>query len=178
MATRRELPYVWVTWLAKLITGQTQCTWAPWFKAHYTEYARAKTDFNLSQWRADHGRAVDELARERELLGETVYKEERNGFRVRLTKRLVLAGRPDLVAVGPDGRATVYDVKTGQERESDIAQMKLYLLCLPVGSWQWKAKALAGCVVYTNGASPRQVDHSAIDDDFRARTRYYADLLD
>jgi hypothetical protein len=73
---------------------------------------------------------------------------------------------------------TVYEVKTGQERESDIVQTKLYLLCLPFG-WPWlKGREMIGRVVYTNGARVRLVRPEDIDVDFRWQARRWADLLE
>ena len=28
-------PYIWITWLTKLLTGEHSCEWASWFKAHH-----------------------------------------------------------------------------------------------------------------------------------------------
>ena len=54
MATPRSGPYIWVTWLSKLLVGDAYCEWAAWFKAHYTEYARVPSSFNLAAWQVDH----------------------------------------------------------------------------------------------------------------------------
>ena len=34
MTIQRQTPYIWVTWLTKLLAGEAQCDWASWFKAH------------------------------------------------------------------------------------------------------------------------------------------------
>ena len=34
MAVPRETPYIWATWLPRLLTGENSCEWAVWFKAH------------------------------------------------------------------------------------------------------------------------------------------------
>ena len=28
-------PYLWVTWLPRLLSGESSCEWASWFKAHH-----------------------------------------------------------------------------------------------------------------------------------------------
>ena len=38
----------------------------------------------------------------------------------------MVAGQADLIAVAPDGQTTVYDVKTGAQRDSDVAQVMIY----------------------------------------------------
>ena len=46
MAVHRDSPYIWVTWLTKLLVGENYCEWAGWFKAHYERYDKvpAKLD--------------------------------------------------------------------------------------------------------------------------------------
>jgi hypothetical protein len=84
MTVRRDSPYLWVTWLSKPLAGDVQCIWASWFRAHYTSYKKAPSDFDLSQWISDHSRAVEQLAAQRRALGETVYKEDQNYFKIKL----------------------------------------------------------------------------------------------
>ena len=31
----RSNPFIWVSWLSKLMAGEKQCEWASWFRAHY-----------------------------------------------------------------------------------------------------------------------------------------------
>ena len=33
MAVPREFPYIWTTWLPRLLTDENSCEWAVWFKA-------------------------------------------------------------------------------------------------------------------------------------------------
>ena len=38
MATLRLAgPYVWVTWLSKLLVGENSCEWGSWFRAQHEE---------------------------------------------------------------------------------------------------------------------------------------------
>ena len=41
MPQAREHPYIWTTWLAKLLAGDAHCQWAGWFRAHYQELDQA-----------------------------------------------------------------------------------------------------------------------------------------
>ena len=82
-----------------------------------------------------------------------------------------MAGKPDLLAVHPDGRTTVYDVKTGRELDSHQAQVKLYIYLLPrARETRWHGMSFDGCVVYSDGVQ-RQIPNSAIDDEFRNAVR-------
>ena len=40
LAQRREHPYLWATWLPRLLTGENSCEWAVWFKAHHQDWTR------------------------------------------------------------------------------------------------------------------------------------------
>ena len=33
MAKSREAPYIWVTWLSKVMSGDTTCHWQSWFRS-------------------------------------------------------------------------------------------------------------------------------------------------
>ncbi|MCC7103925.1 MAG: PD-(D/E)XK nuclease family protein [Chloroflexi bacterium] len=170
--------YVWVTWLSRLMAGEVHCEWATWFKAHYTEFRKAPSDFQRAQWMAEHTRGVSELVRERTALGETVFKEDQNSFKLTATKAgLVLSGKADLVAQDAAGNYTVYDMKTGLQHESHAIQVMLYMLCLPYGSERFRDKELAGCVVYKDGTRV-PIPASAITEAFRHSVRYFVDLLD
>ncbi len=41
-------PYVWVTWLLKLLAGESSCEWASWFKAQHEgwSWSRMPSDFD------------------------------------------------------------------------------------------------------------------------------------
>jgi hypothetical protein len=177
MTKPREGPYVWVTWLSKLMAGEVQCQWAPWFRTHFTGYVRAPSDFQLAVWTVDHNQLLDELAKERSALGEGVYREEQNKFRVRRSSGLVLAGKPDLVAIDKESQCTVYDAKTGNPRQSDIIQVMLYMMCLPYASPLYKGKELEGCVVYS-AERRSEVPAKAIDKPFQKRVAYFLNILD
>jgi hypothetical protein len=169
--------YVWVTWLSKLMAGEATCQWSAWFKSHHTDYAKAPGDFQLAAWTAEHTRLLDEVCKEREGEGETVYKEGQNKFNARRPSGLAVGGTPDLIAIKPDsGHCTVYDIKTGNPRQSDIIQVALYMMFLPYATSLYKGKKLDGCVVYKTGRSP--VPHKIIDDKFTSNVTYFLNILE
>jgi len=45
MSQRRSMPFVWVTWLAQIMSGDNPCLWQAWFKAHNT-YQKRISDFD------------------------------------------------------------------------------------------------------------------------------------
>lgn len=142
-------PYIWVTWLAKLLGGD-QCVRAVWFKSRY-QYAKVpeKNAEQLQEWNREHNAMM--RARRKEL--------EENGYKVQSEcefklagETAVIAGKEDLVAEMP-GHILVVDGKTGRLRDSDFWQVWIYLyarLHRPQRDPDVAAK-LAGEVFYKNG---------------------------
>ena len=54
MPRPREHPYIWATWLAKLLASQDPCEWAGWFRAHYQDWTKPPSDFDSTQWMLNH----------------------------------------------------------------------------------------------------------------------------
>jgi hypothetical protein len=177
MTRPREGLYVWVTWLSKLMAGEVQCHWGAWFKTHYTDYKTQPIDARLANWTVEHNQYLTDLINERKALGDITYKEDQNKFRVRRPSGLVIAGKPDLITYDKTtGQYTVYDVKTGNQRQSDIIQVMLYCYCLPYASAIYKGKRLNGCVVYKEDRV--EVPSEMVDDAFTKRAVYFLNILE
>lgn len=146
-ARRTGKPYIWVTWLAKLLGGN-ECVWSAWFKAHfkYDKYEEQAAD--LVRWNRDHTKLMAARRLELERDGWTVTVEDDNSFKLE-GDSAVVAGKMDLVAVKGD-RVLVVDGKTGRERDSDMWQILLYLFALPK-SRPDLPKNLEGEVHYKSG---------------------------
>ena len=132
MAMQRDGVYVWVTWLSRLLVGDASCEWASWFRSHYTGYEKVSRSFDYAKWKINHTSMLTEV-RER-LLAESnrVTSERQNSFRLRGSSGAIISGQPDLIAVDSDEQATVFDIKTGAERDSDVAQVMIYMYALPL----------------------------------------------
>jgi hypothetical protein len=143
--------------------GDAYCEWAAWFKAHYTEYARVPSSFNLAAWQVDHTAALKEACAGLEAEGAAVSVESQNHFRLRGSSGAVLAGRPDIIALS-EGRGTVYEVKTGQPTPADQVQVMIYIYALPYLSGH-SGTEFDGKVVYRD----HQVDipGSSVDEAFK-----------
>jgi len=129
MATRRTgKPYVYVTWLAKILGGQ-QCVWKAWFAAHYRYDKFEEMAGDLVQWNREHNELMRARVRELQREGFTVTTEEQNAFKLE-GECAVVAGKPDIVATKP-GIVLVVDGKTGRQRESDLWQLIFYLFAWP-----------------------------------------------
>jgi hypothetical protein len=170
MAEPRDGLYVWITWLSKVMSGDQSCVWASWFKTHFKGYEKVPSDFDLAKWTVDHSRRVHELHAERRSAGEQVFLEGENEIRYEWQGGLVVAGKPDLVAVSDSG-TTVYDVKTGKERRADHIQVMLYMYLLPLGTRRYASTRPSGCVVYGERRSP--IPAEAIDKSFINNFNYF-----
>jgi hypothetical protein len=150
MATtrRRGGPYVYVTWLTKLLAGGDRCAWAAWFKASFKYDKKVDESFDLAAWSTEHNLLVTARARQLRADGWTVAIEDENAFRLQ-GKGCVLAGKPDIVATRGDDLLVV-DVKTGKPRDSDWWQILVYLFALPLV--QSVPARLRGEVVYKTHA--------------------------
>ncbi len=167
MTIRRDKVYVWVTWLSRLLVGDASCEWASWYKAHHTGYSKASRDFSLSTWKMHHTRLLNDVRDRLEAEGHTVTTERSNWFRLLGGSGAMVSGQADLIAAAPDGRITVYDVKTGAQRDSDVAQVMIYMYALPLATDSpWGGKSPDGRVVYGDGTEIH-IPSTAIDDGFR-----------
>ena len=128
---KKGKPYLWVTWITKLLSGENECAWASWFKARHF-YKKLDDGFDLAAWTATHSAMVSKRAAELVEAGYTVYVEGENDFKlVGKETGTTIAGKPDIVAVS--GRAAlVVDCKSGKRRDSDWWQVMIYMFALPI----------------------------------------------
>ncbi len=167
MGVLREHPYVWVTWMSRLMAGEVQCEWSTWFRSHY-QYDRRPSDFNLAKWTADHAEMVREQATGLRAKGYHVMLEGQNAFKMLGRNEVTLAGKPDIVAER-DGTVHVIECKTGSPRVSDHMQVLIYMLVLPYVRPIWKLAPLHGRLQYRYDQA--ELPPEAIDEPFRTRFR-------
>ena len=126
MAIQREAPYVWVTWLTKLLVGEDSCEWAAWFKTQYQSYERVPSDLDQAAWQMAHTELLGQIRDKWEAEGHAIFTERQNGFALRGASGTTIGGRPDLIATR-DQSGTILDAKTGQPRASDHVQVMIYM---------------------------------------------------
>lgn len=167
MSAPRVAPYVWVTWVARLLAGDAHCAWAAWFRAHYT-HDRLSSHFDAAKWASEHTAMVHEQAEALRQSAFSVSLEDQNTFRFQGQLGVTLGGKPDIVA-WRDGEVRVIECKTGQPRHADTIQVMIYMLVLPHAQPVWRGRALSGRVRYQ--ATSVDVPAAALDSDFRSRFR-------
>lgn len=174
MAIRKEKgDYIWITWLAKLLSGETVCEWQYWLKTHY-KYEKLPEDKNLISWQTKHSRMLSELKRRILDSGRTPLVEDINSFKYNFKDICLIGGRPDLIDIVDDREVIIYDCKTGNKNKSDSIQMLLYLFCL--GEGRYRDKILKGILLYSDGYQ-LSFDKIDISDDFLEDVSYFAKLL-
>ena len=146
MAVPREAPYIWASWLPRLLTGENSCEWAVWFKAHHQDWTRTPSEFNQAEWMLNRTSLLNEQKTQWEARGQDVYVEGQNSFRLR-GQSATLAGRPDLIVVQNDD-ALVIDIKAGQQQRSHYVQIMIYIYALPRALPQYQHAKLAGEIDY------------------------------
>lgn len=146
-------PYVFATWITKILASENQCHYAPWFKSHFKYDKWPDLNFNCAAWTAEHNELVSRWQATLENAGYTVRSESQNDIRLH-GHTAILAAKPDLVAYRP-GEIRISDGKTGKQRHSDFWQVLIYML----GFDKTRPEALMGArlhgeVVYREGVTP------------------------
>ena len=161
---RDGLPYIWITWLAKILAGDSSCEWAAWFKARYdpASWRKQARQNHFQGWQLRHTALVSATARCLDEREYTVFVEDQNYFRLR-GREAVLAGKPDIVAVkGNEG--LIIDCKGGIPRPAHAAQVMLYMYAVPNALSQHDHVAFSGRVIYED--QEIKMESTMIDDAF------------
>ena len=157
-------PYIWVTWLPRLLSGESSCEWAAWFKAQHegSSWARVPSNFDQAGWLMDHTALLNEQREVWEKQGCSVLTEAQNSFTLRGSSAS-LAGKPDLVAQRRDG-ATVIDAKSGRPSPHHAIQVMIYMYALPRALERYRGLALSGQVAYPDHVV--DIPATAVDEGF------------
>ena len=159
---QRDFPYIWATWLPRLLTGERSCEWAIWFKAHHQGWNRKPSDFNQADWLARHTALLNEQRDQWTHSGYDVRLENQNAFRLR-GQSAILAGKPDLLVLNND-RILIVDVKGGQEQPWYRYQVMIYMYALPKAMPEYRDAKFSGEIVYNDHT--HRVPQGGIDQGF------------
>jgi hypothetical protein len=141
------------------------------------DYVKAPSDFQLATWTVEHNQYLDILCKECSAKSLPFFKENQNSFTVRRGD-MTIGGKPDLIVLEPDRSYTIFDVKTGQPRASDVIQVMLYMSFLPYStSGRYKGKTINGYVVYKEG--PRTaIPARSLDTNFFENITHFLNILE
>lgn len=151
-AAPRDEPFIWATWLTKLITGEAHCEWALWFRARNT-FEKLESGANLEGWTKEHNELVEWRARKLREAGIRPRIEQ--GFEV-IGRTATVKGKAD-IAYEQNGVTWIEECKTGKRRDSDHVQALVYMWLIELGG----NKNTQARVVYKDGIE--DVDRGRID---------------
>jgi len=174
MTCKRQTPYIWVTWLSKVMAGEQACLWASWFKTHHQSFQKADQGFDLARWNLEHTRLLVRLRAELAGRNAVVRVESQNSFKYPHASGAILAGKPDLVVI-EGGQAIVVDCKTGRRRISDRLQVLIYMYVLPVCFPELALYTISGRIVYPDGCV--EIATTAVDTSFAEHLDYFIGLI-
>ena len=148
MAVKRDHPYIWTTWLTRLLSGDSSCEWAAQFRAHHEtkSYSKVSSGFDAARWQMEHTALLNKARAEMESTGANVYIEGQNFFTLR-GKTATLSGKPDLVSI-EGNTGVIADAKTGQQSISHQIQVLIYMYALPKALPQYRDVTFEGKLVY------------------------------
>jgi hypothetical protein len=99
----------------------------------------------------------------------TVFVEGENWFEVTGKRHSIkVSGKPDILAVR-DGQVWVEDCKTGKKKTSDLYQVLLYMLLLPLSHPKCRGVKLEGRLVYPDAVM--EISSDQVNEEFKARFR-------
>lgn len=159
MTTIKQKPSIWVTTVARLLSGDNVCEWAGWFKAHHQGFTKLTGGFNEGEWKMNHTAMLQNIRRNLLLQDPKadIRLEGENQFWIE-GQHIDLGGKPDLVVRGQftslkgayldPSTVIIYDAKTGQPKAGDSVQMLLYMYGLPKVFEEFKGKPLIARLCY------------------------------
>ena len=162
--TRDTGPYIWVTWVSKLLAGDASCEWASWFKAQHdgNSWARMPSDFDQVGWLTAHTSLLNKMSVDWGANGYSVFVEGQNSMALR-GRSTTLAGKPDLIARKGD-TVIIVDAKTGRPNLAHGVQVMTNMFTLPRTLSQYKGLTISGQVAYPDHVI--DVPPEAVDKDF------------
>ena len=155
-------PYIWATWLPRLLIGENSCEWAVWFKAHYQDWTRTPSEFNQTECMLNHTALLNKRKANWKQVGFDVNIEGQNSFELH-GRSATLAGQLDLIT-RRDEEAVIIDAKTGHESPSHIVQVMIYLYAIPRALEPYRNLKLSGQVTYLDHTA--RIPAEAVDDQF------------
>jgi hypothetical protein len=146
------------------LSGDRNCEWAAWFRAHYY-HTKRPSNFDSTSYQVQHTTLLSQLRDRQVADGYTVTVEGQNEFRMK-GKTGILSGKPDLVALKGDA-GVVVDVKAATPKGAHNAQVMLYMWALPIAVPKFRGIKFDGQVVYQTRTST--ILTSEIDETFMNR---------
>lgn len=147
---RTGLPEFWTTGLAKLLIGDQSCQFQAWIKGHYRIDKVKRDESNLTQWKMRHTEQLTAATARFRSEGWKCTVERY--FRVTGTSA-ILTGKTDLITQKDGKRPVIRDVKGGDPQDSDLLQVQIYQVAIPL-AWSAPEMQFDGEVIYATHTVP------------------------
>ncbi len=170
MAIPRGKPYIWATWLSRVMTGHVSCQWQYWFLVWNKLVDQQPSTFDQIGWQIGHTRLLTETRQELVSAGLRTQTEVELQCRVPGCN-VRINGKADCLAIDCDA-VTVYDCKTGKPHESHQVQVMIYMYALSTYP-RFAKKRIQGVVVYRQ----RRIVIPCLPEDFADQLAYFTGLL-
>ena len=152
------LPKFWATTVAKVLVGEQPCLLSAWITGHRRDALTERTDGgNLANWKAEHTKLLDETAHRFEVDG---YKVTREQYWDLKGTTAIINGKADLLVRKAGYRPLIIDAKSGRPRESDSAQVLIYMGLIPL-AWRQPEMRFDGRVQYRDNHMELTMDAAA-----------------
>jgi len=169
MVNPRKSPYIYVKWLADIMSGAVTCHWQSWFQSHNQLTEKQPSDFDLTGWIIDHTKMLTELK-------EKLIEEGYNPLIEQHIKHKIpnmnaeISGKSDCI-IEKEDKVIVYDCKTGKERTSDQVQVMLYMYILSKG--KYSGKEIKGLVMYKD----KEIEIPNLPENFEENFNFFVNIL-
>ena len=169
MANPRKSPYIWVTWLAKVMSGDVTCHWQSWFQSHNQLTEKQSGDFDSAGWVMSHTKMLTEL--KESLIEEGYNPLIEHSLRYHIpNSRIEVAGKSDCI-IEKEDEVIVYDCKTGKESDTHQVQVMLYMYIL--SKIKFPEKQIIGIVKYRD----KEIEVSKLPEDFEENFNFFVNIL-
>jgi len=169
MANPRKSPYIWVTWLAKVMSGDTTCHWHGWFRSQNQLTEEQSSDFDSAGWLMNHTKLLTELKDRLIEEGHTPVIEQSINFKIPNSK-VEIAGKSDCI-IEKEDEVIIYDCKTGKESPTHQVQVMLYMYLLSKS--KFSKKQITGVVMYKD----KEIEIPNLSEDFEENFKFFVNIL-
>ncbi len=169
-AVPRGGPYIWVTWLANVMSGNVSCQWQYWFLAHHALKDRQPSTFDSVGWQVGHTRLLTEV--KQELFDAGLRPRTEVGVAFKLPGLdAAISGKIDCVVEDESG-LMLYDCKTGKPRDSHQVQLMAYMFGFSTYP-QYRGIRIRGTLVYRD----QRVEIPHLPEEFPDDLAFFVRLL-
>lgn len=151
------LPKFWTTAIAKSLSGDQPCLLSTWISGRHKEKRPRENAADLAVWKTNH---TEQLTAAVDRFKSEGWKCSVERFFNVTGNHSIISGKADIICQQEDRRPFISDTKSGTPRESDILQVMIEQVMVPL-SWNAPTMLFNGVVIYKDHevqTTPAQVD--------------------